>query len=332
MPSQIKIARMANVSQSVVSRVLSGRAKSAGIAEETILRVQEIATALGYKPNRAATMLLGHESKLVGVIVRSFEDQFLAAILKEVNARAVENGYTLLLGGLEYGESSMDEIERIPGYMPDGFIVIGTTDFKSWSKSFLNVGKPIIQIGLPTEDARVVTCGTDEEAAIQDLVRHLIELGHRVVGVIGDSTPASRIRASGIKAALKDAGLPIMLPFHYSSEAEGASAGRDAAHYFLQDTDRERWPTAVIAVSDVIALSFIRSMKDERIAVPEFLSVAGFGDVELASLAQPSLTTICQPAQSLAAAAMDMIAGVRPRVALRLAGVLKCRESTSKAR
>ena len=332
MSSQEKIAHLANVSQSVVSRVLTGRAKSAGIAEETILRIQTIAKAVNYKPNRAASMLKGSQSKLVGVIVRSFEDQFLAPILKELHVRAVQSGFTLLVAGLEYGRHNLKEIELLPGYSPDGFIVIGTTDFSTWGDAFLNSGKPIIQIGLPSSDPRITSCGTDEAEVTSRLVQHLVELGHGQIAIIGDGTPASRIRGETIQATLRAAKLPVVVPFNYMSGAESTSAGADAARYYLQDEKRDRWPTAVIAVSDMIAMAFIRTLHDAGVGVPGFISVASFGDVEVSSLVSPSLTTVNQPAQQLAAAAMEMITKSLPLAPILLPGAVRVRESTAPAR
>ena len=116
------------------------------------------------------------------------------------------------------------------------------------------------------------------------------------------------------------------------SGVESTSAGADAARYYLQDAKRDRWPTAVIAVSDMIAMAFIRTLHDAGIGVPEFISVASFGDVEVSSLVSPALTTVNQPAQRLAATAMEMITKSRPLVPVLLPGVVKVRESTGRAR
>lgn len=332
MASQKEIARLAKVSQSVVSRVLTGNAKAFGIADATIERIRSIAEALDYRPNQAANMLLGRQTRLIGVIVRSFEDQFLATVLEEMNACALRAGYTLLVVGLESGEFNAKEIRLLESYRPDAFVVLGTTDFSTWDNTFLDVGKPIIQIGQTVDDPRITTCGTDEPEAARLLVEHLTGLGHTRIGIIGDNTPASSQRAARIREAMHAAQLPISLPFCYLSEKVSAAAGQDAAHYFLQDSDFSAWPTVFISTGDLIALSFIRHLSDAGIEVPSMLSVASYNDIDTASLTRPSLTTVRQPIRKMGRTGMDIAIGNLPLTSVTLPPVLKVRESTARAR
>lgn len=332
MSSQIEIARLAKVSQSVVSRVLSGRAKEFGIADDTIARIREIAAAVDYRPNQAAQMLLGRKTRLIGVIIRSFEDHFLATILDELNRRALEAGYALLVVGLEHGEFNATEVRLLESYRPEAFVVVGSVDFSRWDESFLGGDKFIIQIGAPVADTRVITCGTDEAAAAQLIVRHLAGLGHRSFGIVGDATVPSRLRANALKAALREHDLAVALPYAYLSDDLSSAAGVDAAKYFLHDAQRAHWPSAIVATGDLIALSFLRAIGDAGVQVPRDLSLASYNDIALAALSRPSLTTIRQPVRRLAATAMEMIMSTRPRRSILLPPELRERESTAAPR
>lgn len=329
MSSQMKIARLAQVSQSVVSRVLSGRAKEFGIADDTISRVRMIADALKYKPNQAANMLLGRQTKLIGVIVRSFEDQFLTKILEELNKRALQAGYMLLVVGFEHGIFNAEEIQLLRGYRPVAFLILGSTDFTEWDAEFLNGEKLILQIGLPVDDPRVISCSTDEPAAAQLLIDHLVALGHQSFGMIGDNTASSRWRTHHLKTALQKRGLHVSLPCVCLAGVEAAAAGVEAAVHFLDPSVRPSWPTAVIAMGDLTALAFIRRLSESGVEVPVSLSVASYDDIEFAALARPSLTTVQQPVRSLAATSMEMIMGTRERVSIVLPPSLQVRESTA---
>lgn len=332
MASQTQIARLAGVSQSVVSRVLTGNAKELGISDETIERVRSIAKAVNYQPNQAAHMLLGRKTRLLGVIVRTFDDQFLATVLREMNSCALRMGYTLLVVGLESGEFNAQEIRLLQSYRPESFIILGTTDFKAWAASFLGAGFPIVQIGQPSEDRRVVSCGMDEAEAARLLVGHLVDFGHRRIAIIGDNTPASRGRTSFIKDALLGQAQPVGLPFCHLSERIASDAGEDAAAHLLDRTDRAAWPTAVIATGDLIALSFLRHVADRGISVPGDLSVASYNDISTAALTRPSLTTIRQPIPQMAATAMEIAIGQRPLEQVALPPLLQARESTGPIR
>jgi LacI family transcriptional regulator len=329
MASQTEIARLAGVSQSVVSRVLNGRAAEFGIPAETVARITALAAKLGYRPNPAASMLLGGASKLVGVVVRSFDDPFLAAILQELNHRALAAGYTLLVIGLEGDDQQRArEVKLVQHYRPDALIVVGTTDFQAWGDELFPAGKPVVQIGLPSSDPRVVCCGIDEAAAATDLVQHLHAAGHRRLGLVGDNTAASHARVQLLRAALGDLAGPTALAGAYLSPLEGAEAGADATRFFLAQPAGEIRTTALIVTGDLIALGLIRTLRENGIAVPASLAIASYDDVPVAALMRPALTTIRQPARDLAAAAMAIITGDAPRTPVRLRGELIIREST----
>lgn len=332
MASQMDIARLAKVSQSVVSRVLSGQARDYGIAEETIARIREIADALNYRPNQAARMLLGRDTRLVAVIVRSFEDHYLGSMLEELNARALDAGYTLIVVGFKNGEFNRHEIGLLQSYRPDAFIVVGSTNFATWDENFLAAGKLIIQIGKPADDPRVITCGTNEEEAARQIIEHLMQLGHRRFGVVGDSTAVSRLRARLLQTTLQRHGLRVPPAYSFLSDHESLAAGTDAGDYLIQNCDRGDWPTAIVATGDLIALSFVRRVEASGIVVPDFVSVASYNDIVPAALARPALTTIHQPVRRLAAASMDIVTGKAPRQSLVFPPELMIRESTAPAR
>jgi len=332
MASQTQIARLAKVSQSVVSRVLGGNAKEQGISDETISRVLELAKALNYRPNQAARMLLGKQTKLIGVIIRSFEDQFMTTILEEMNLRALCAGYTLLVVGFERGEFNADEIRLLESYRPCAFVVLGTTDFQTWGESFFKDDRLIIQIGQPIQDSRVITCGTNETASARYLADHLHSLGHQRIGIVGDASLASQGRAQHLREALIQMGLTVSVNFSPTGAKLGIAAGEEAARHFLLDADRAAWPTAVVATGDLIAMAFIRHLTDNGIAVPKFLSVASYNDIATAALTRPALTTIRQPVREMVRAGMDIILGASPLKSVTLDPVLVLRESTAKAR
>mgnify|MGYP001811017981 CR=1 FL=1 len=326
MASQNEIARRAGVSQSVVSRVLNGRAAEFGIAAATVARVEAVAAEPGYRPDPAATMLLGRASRLVGVVVRSFDDPFLAAILQELNRGALAAGCTLLVTGLEDGGRA-DEVRQLQRYRPDALIVVGTTEFSGWSDALFPAGRPVVQIGLPSGDPRIVTCGIDEPAAAGALVAHLRARGHRRIGLLGDRTAASRARLPLLSAALAAGTDPLTPALAWLDGAEGFEAGAAGAAPLLALPEAQR-PTAVIATGDLIALGLIRALSERGCAIPATMAVAGYDDVPLAAWLRPALTTIRQPARGLAFAAMAIATGAAPRATLRLSGELVVREST----
>lgn len=330
MASQNEIAKRAGVSQSVVSRVLNGRAKEFGITIETAHRVSALADSLGYRPNPAASMLLGGASKLVGVVVRSFDDPYLAAILQELNRGALAAGRTLLVAGME-GDARQraDEIRLLQHYRPDALIVVGSTDFSQWTDDLFVPGRPVVQIGLPAADPRVVSCGLDEAAAAREIVRHLHESGHHRCGLIGDATPASQARARHIRAAWAGLKQPVTPALDLLSPLEGAEAGAQGAA-FLRKQNLAAEPIAIIATGDLIALGLMRKLGEQGLTIPHDVAVASYDDLPVAALFRPSLTTLRQPTRELAAAAMAVVTGDAPADPVLLRGELIVRESSAR--
>lgn len=332
MASQTEIARLAGVSQSVVSRVLNGRAAQFGIAADTAARVASLADRLGYHPHPAARMLLGGASKLVGVVVRSFDDPFLAVILQELNRRALASGHTLLVVGLEGDEAHRaEEVRLVQRYRPEALIVVGSTDFSGWPADLFPTGRPLVQIGLPSPDARVISCGLDEAAAAAELARHLHDRGHRRFALVGDACAASHARARLLRAALRDLPGPVVLAADFLSPHAEADAGAHGAAFLLDANAVGPPPTAVLATGDLIALGVLRTLRERGINVPDTMAVVGYDDLPVAAWVSPALTTIRQPVRELAAAAMGIATGEAPSAPVLVRGELVVRASSTAA-
>jgi LacI family transcriptional regulator len=330
MASQTEIARLAGVSQSVVSRVLNGRAAQFGIAADTAARVATLAARLGYRPDPAARMLLGGASKLVGVVVRSFDDPFLAVILQELNRRSLASGHTLLVVGLEGDDAHRaEEVRLVQRYRPDALIVVGSTDFGGWPPDLFPTGQPLVQIGLPSPDPRVVSCGLDEVAAAAALAHHLHARGHRRFALVGDACAASHARARLLRAALRDLPGPVVLAADFLSPHAEADAGAHGATFLLDETTVGPRPTAVLATGDLIALGILRTLRERGIHVPDTMVVAGYDDLPVAAWVSPALTTLRQPVRELAAAAMAIATGEAPATPVLVPGELIIRASTT---
>jgi DNA-binding LacI/PurR family transcriptional regulator len=129
--------------------------------------------------------------------------------------------------------------------------------------------------------------------------RHLLELGHRRIGMISGLSDmlCSQARIDGYRAALETAGLPVV-PELISTFL--VDSGHDQAHTLL---DLDEPPTAIFAHSDLMAFGVLEAARQRGLRVPEDLSVVGFDDLPLAKSAWPPLTTVRQPLQEMAALA-----------------------------
>ncbi|HKL20692.1 MAG TPA: LacI family DNA-binding transcriptional regulator, partial [Tichowtungia sp.] len=143
--SQKQIAEKLGVSIALVSRVLSGKASEIGIAPQTIERVLSTAQEMGYVPSAAALALKGKATRTLGVVVYDFNDPFFGALIEQLQMRAHEHGYSLMLAGFLNRIPDEKDLQPLHKHALDGLIVIGTDLHADWLRDFEHL--PVARIG-----------------------------------------------------------------------------------------------------------------------------------------------------------------------------------------
>jgi DNA-binding LacI/PurR family transcriptional regulator len=194
---------------------------------------------------------------------------------------------------------------------------------------------PLVVIDPPDEPgAGIRSVGTTNWQGGMQATRHLIDLGHRRVGVIAqEAVWSGRARLAGYRAAMQDAGLVVDECMVCRDEFT-AAGGRAQARRLLALPDP---PTAIVAGNDGQAFGVLQALAERGLRAPDDVSVIGFDDVPVASWATPALTTIRQPLAAMAATAFRMLSGdlhavVREPHHLELATSLVVRDSTAPPR
>ena len=328
MASQLDIARKVGISQTVVSRVLSGNWEQYKIATKTVEKIQQAAKELRYEPNRAANIVFGRKTHLIGVVVPSFHAPFFGVVLDEINERAAADNLGVVVAGLSGYKDPMEAVRFLQGYRPDALIVAGTVDFSEWTEYLSHADRKVIQIGLASDHPQVITCGTCEQVAANMQIEHLLDLGHRNVGFVMDRSRTSEVRLSALQNALQKNGLEIISDMTVDGcDISGESDPERLA--LLLQAIRERRITAVVCAGDLIAAGLIRNLIQAGIRVPEDVSLSSYNDVPLAAILNPPLTTVHLPVRELVAAAMDIVAGRLPEKSVERQPVLVVRGSTA---
>jgi DNA-binding LacI/PurR family transcriptional regulator len=144
---------------------------------------------------------------------------------------------------------------------------------------------------------------------------HLLEHGHRRVGLITYRAPMANVRLveGGYWRALREAGLATDLDLVVRVGGFDGAAGAEGARRLLA---LPRPPTAIFAIADMLAIGALKGIKAAGLCVPEDVALVGFNDITIASLVDPPLTTVAAPASEMGAEAMQMlqclIAGTQP--------------------
>ncbi len=287
------VAKRAGVGLGTVSRVIN---ESSQVSEATRQRVLNAIAELNFVPNPTGRRLSLGKTLTIAVIVPWFTRPVEVERLRGVETTLAESEYDLVLYNVETPAQRDTYFRDVPRReSTDGVMIISLSprddDVERLAKS--NVPIVLVDANHPslTSLNRVIV---DDVAGGYSATQHLIELGHRRIGYISDllETPfnftSSRDRLQGYRKALQAAGIPLRADYHGQGE-HGRYEARRLANEMLQLPDR---PTAIFAASDTQALGVLEAAHDQRLRVPEDLSVIGYDDIEISEYI--GLTTMRQ--------------------------------------
>ncbi len=291
------VASEAGVSIATVSRVLRGENK---VSEATRKKVLEVIGRLNYRPSSIARGMASQTTHSLGIVLPKLLNPHYAMLFTGAQEEARKLGYTVSL----FPWSALDTLEYDPAAMLaerrlDGLIVCVeylTPDHERMVLTALRSLRqhmPVVLIGCvhPSYDFPTVT--NNNAAMMQEVVRYLTSLGHERIAFIGgmkeDQDPLRR--DVGYENGLREARLPYIAS--YRAYCRGTpEEGSEAFLKMLSSLKPEYWPTAVIALNDLVAMGCIKAARDRGISVPEQLSVVGCDNLFCAPYLYPPLTSI----------------------------------------
>lgn len=303
-PSILDVAQRAGVSVATASRVMSR--STYPVSETTKRKVLEAASALNYIPNSLARGLRIQRSGLIAVLVGDNTDPYFAEITRGVEEIANQQDYLTIVCNAERDpKKELHYLRSLRDYRIDGVIFAG---------GGLNIPGHIEQLEavvqeMQRHEAAVITLAqhtlhvpsvqADNFGGAKQMTTHLLALGHqRIAFVAGPSDLlVANVRLQGYMTALIEAGHNVnpalIIPGNFTHQS-GAQAVDSIA--YLASTER---PTAIFAANDETALGVLQGIHKHGWRVPEDISVCGFGDLPIAQLVQPALTSVHIPLREL---------------------------------
>src|SRR5690348_12946579 len=284
------VAALAGVGVATVSRVLNGRV---GVRPSTRERVVEAIEALNYRPSSLARSLSLQRTMVVAALLPWFTNPSAVQRVRGIVDGLSGSKYDLMVFDIESEDRQRRAFELFDrGERADGLLVVSTLPPKAEVERLRAAEIPCVLID--AAHASFPSIAVDDVAGGELATRHLVELGHRRVALIGDPPPEfrfdwSRDRTRGYEQALSGAGIDVR-PEYVREGTRLLHVARGIAAELLALPER---PTAVFAASDTQAIGAIEAARARGIRVPEELSVIGFDDIEVASYV--GLTTVRQP-------------------------------------
>ncbi|NJN17343.1 MAG: LacI family transcriptional regulator [Oscillochloris sp.] len=306
MPTIDEIAKLANVSPATVSKVINNRSY---VRATTRARVEQVIAETGYVPSQRARWLSTRRSHILGLLIpyrsdQIFADPHLLEIMRGIESVADEHGYSLLLSTVRTGGEAANPMARLlSSDVTDGAVVVETLDVRPETAP-AGVEKPWAVIGYANDCAAPAIHADDYGGACM-VTGHLLELGHRRIGVISSAPRPSALdeRLRGVRDTLRANGLDLADPLLGVGDFSPESGERAA----LQLLALPEPPSAIFALNDRMAFGALRAAQQLGLSIPAELSVVGFDDISLATLLTPALTTVRQPGYQLGVAAAEAV-------------------------
>ena len=301
-PRIADVARAAGVSKTAVSFAFNNPAR---LSTETASRIREVADNLGYRPHPVARLLTQRRTMSLGILTPQalaviFSNPFFALFLEGVAQASDELGYELHVISPRNGSLAA----AVGRATVDGVLIVGLSHDHPEVNQVRGAGLPMVLVDsdLPEHSSIVV----DDEGGARAAAEHVLALGHRAILVVAveradpgsaEGGPVSvaqgvaERRLRGYRAEIMAAGVELGPEDIVAGRA--SIDGGEAA--FLRAWSAGARPTAVLAMSDAMAIGAMRAARQLGIRVPDDLSVVGFDDIDLAALVDPALTTVHQP-------------------------------------
>jgi DNA-binding LacI/PurR family transcriptional regulator len=293
----VDIAADAGVSVSAVSKVLNGRTD---VAAGTRARIAGLLRQHGYQV--ASRLGFG----VVDLLIADLHSPWAEELLRGTMGAATEAGTSVIATTVHSEQEFGAWLDRATARGTDGALCVlhlpGSRELQRLAAARI----PLVAIDPPTEPGEGIrSVGTTNWLGGMTATRHLIELGHRRIAIIGGPPGlwSARARLDGYRAALHEAGLSPAAEL-IRQDAFLVSGGRKQAAELLS---LPRPPTAVVAGNDAQAFGVLQVLAEHGLRAPDDLSVVGFDDVPVASWATPALTTVRQPLAAMAATAFRLL-------------------------
>ncbi|MEV7429641.1 LacI family DNA-binding transcriptional regulator [Nocardioides sp. NPDC092400] len=330
-PTIRDVARVAGVSVATASRALGNYGR---VSDETRARVQAATEEIGYRPNSVARSMITRRTNTIGVVCADISSPFFAGVVRGVTDEAKKAGFDILLVNTD--EDVATEREAIALLMDkrvDGMVVSAADVCEvAHLATAQERGTPVVLIDRISSmlSADVVT--VDDVRATELAVSHLLELGHRRIGILAElriereadwqtllgpgldrdrgELNASAARLLGYLRAHRAAGVPVDPTLVCRTGTYEVDGAVECARQLLSRSDR---PSALVTIDNVMTVGGFRAVRELDLDLPGDLSFVGFDNLDWTTLVRPALTLVEQPVHEIGARAaqrlLERIAG-----------------------
>jgi DNA-binding LacI/PurR family transcriptional regulator len=304
--TMLDVAKLAKVSIQTVSAVINDKP---GITDQTRVRVREAVAKLDYHPNLLASNLRAQRSFTIGVVIPSITNPFFPEFVRGIEDVAQQHGYSLFLCNSDDDDQKENRyLQLLRKHRIAGLIAAIQPSEPEGRKALQNLlehGVPVVLLGALRPDERIVNLAIDDTQGSYLVTAHLLDLGHRRIGMIkpptggevGKNRVVGFLEAHRTRAIHIDPELLVPGGFDLSDGQRGV-----VALLGLRNP-----PTAIVAANDLVAIGALNALSHLNKRVPEDLAVVGYDNIRMAEVFNPAITTIAQPLYRMGETAMEAV-------------------------
>lgn len=289
-----EVAKLAGVSASTVSRVISDSPK---ISDETKKIVNEAMEELGYFPNAIARSLVNKSTNTIAIVMpesveNALLNPFFPQVLRGISAAAHEQNYCILLSTGNSEEEKVQSLkEIITGGRVDGVILMYSSSVADEALNLIQKLKTLaVIVGKPLNQREMLYVDNDNVDASYRVTDNLIKKGHKKIAFMSGSFRFVVFldRLDGYAKALMENNLEFNRQYITQCEAE-MEQGYEKAQKLLELPER---PTALVISDDVMAIGAIKAIKEKNLRIPEDIEIVSFNNIPMAQIISPSITSV----------------------------------------
>jgi LacI family transcriptional regulator len=335
----IDVAKQAGVHWSTVSRALNPEKRHL-ISPEMIDRIEACVSKLGYRANALASGLRTQRSRTIGVIVSNLGDPVHPPIVRAIEDRFADIGYVTIVGNTDnYPARQEALIERFIRQGVEGLVIATFARNDPRVDVCIEANIPTVAVFRDPESDLIPSVRVDDAKAMEIVVHHLVDLGHRRIAHIAGPQNVSTgyYRHRGFRRACRALAAKGVLPSIVFGAEFTVEDGVIACRELLQ---KHPGITAIAAANDMLAIGALHHLQASGISCPSDISIVGMNDMQFVDAIAPALTTIRTPTAELGTRAatllIDMINGVpvetnrivlRPELIVRASVARACDET-----
>jgi LacI family transcriptional regulator len=302
------VARKAGYSVTTVSRALNG---FPDVNEQTRLHIVAVARELGYTPNLSARQLQTRRSDTLGFVIpvsaERASEPFFTEFLGTVGTEAARHGFDLLVTALAPDTHEVDAYRRLAqSGRVDGIILIRGRRVDARVALLQQLNFPFVLFGRTDTESGYAWIDVDGTAGMRAATEHLLAEGHRRIAFVTGPSRYTFVafRQEGYETALRDAGLPVDPELIVAVEQMTERDGYTAAQTLLKRRPR---PTAIVAITDLVAYGVMRALHRAGLRIGKDIAVVGFDGLGLSAFTTPPLTSVTQPITEIGRQAVQML-------------------------